>query len=59
MEFRVVEYDEPGETPQTMVVVHFIMDCVDAMGANMINTVAEHLAPTIEQLSGYDVNLRI
>ena len=59
MEFRVVEYDEEGEVPQTMVVVHFIMDCVDAMGANMINTVAEHLAPTIEQLTGYDVNLRI
>ena len=41
----VVEYDEEGEVPQTMVVVHFIMDCVDAMGANMINTVAEHLLP--------------
>ena len=59
MEYRTVQYDEEGETPQTMVVVHFIMDCVDAMGANMINTVAEYLAPTIEQLTGYDVNLRI
>lgn len=59
MEFRTVEYDEEGEVPQTMVVVHFVMDCVDAMGANMVNTVAEHLAPTIEQITGYDVNLRI
>ena len=57
--FRTVVYDEPNEEPSTMVVVHFIMDCVDAMGANMINTVAEQLAPTIEQITGHSVNLRI
>ena len=57
--FRTVVYDEPGEESSTMVVVHFIMDCVDAMGANMINTVAEQLAPTIEHITGYSANLRI
>ena len=59
MQFRIVHYDEPGEPPSTMVVVHFVMDCVDAMGANMINTVAEQLSPTIERLTNTDVNLRI
>jgi len=29
------------------------------MGANMINTVAEQLAPTIEHITGYSANLRI
>ena len=57
--FRKVVYDEPGEESTTMVVVHFIMDCVDAMGANMINTVAEQLAPKIEHITGYSANLRI
>ena len=59
MEFRKLVYDEPGEPKKNMVIVHFIMDCVDAMGANMVNTVAEHLAPTIEDITGYRVNLRI
>lgn len=59
MHFREVHYDEPGESPTSMVVVHFIMDCVDAMGANMINTVAEQLSPMIEHISGQTVNLRI
>ena len=31
-----------------MVVLHFHLDCADAMGANMVNTVAEHLAPHVE-----------
>jgi hydroxymethylglutaryl-CoA reductase len=59
IEFRVVEYDEPGEPHHSMVVVQFVMDCVDAMGANMINTVAENLAPSIESITGHAVNLRI
>ncbi len=59
MHFREVHYDEPGESPTSMVVIHFIMDCVDAMGANMINTVAEQLSPMIEHISGHPVNLRI
>ncbi len=56
---RILRYDEVGETPEDMLVVHFALDCVDAMGANMVNTVAEELAPTIEALSGGRVCLRI
>ena len=59
MEVRQLRYDEPGETAEDIVVVHFYVDCVDAMGANMINTVAEGIAPEIESLTGATVGLRI
>lgn len=51
-----------GETPdplRDMVVVHLLVDCKDAMGANLINTMAEAIAPTIESLTGGVVSLRI
>ena len=59
MEVRKVVYDEPGETPETMVVLHFYLDCVDAMGANMVNTLAETLAPYIREITGARIGLRI
>ncbi|MCB9678615.1 MAG: hydroxymethylglutaryl-CoA reductase, degradative [Alphaproteobacteria bacterium] len=59
LEVRHVRYDEPGYPPEDMVVVHFLLDCVDAMGANMVNTVAERLAGPIESLTGCRVALRI
>jgi hydroxymethylglutaryl-CoA reductase len=42
-----------------MVVTHLIVDCRDAMGANAVNTMAEALAPRIEQITGGSVYLRI
>lgn len=42
-----------------MLVVHLHFDTVDAMGANAINTLAEGLAPMIEEITGGRVNLRI
>ena len=42
-----------------MLVVHVLYDTCDAMGANLINTVAEGLAPSIEELTGGRVFLRI
>ena len=45
--------------PDNMVVVHLLIDCVDAMGANALNTVAEGVAPLLEQITGCPVNLRI
>ncbi len=42
-----------------MLIVHVIFDTRDAMGANAINTVAERLAPKVEELTGGRVNLRI
>ncbi len=47
------------DAPHPMLVVHLLVDCLDAMGANMVNTMAEATAPLIEQLTGGRVNLRI
>lgn len=44
---------------QRMLVVHLFIDCCDAMGANAINSVAEGMAPRIEELTGGRVFLRI
>ena len=42
-----------------MLVVHLLVDCRDAMGANAVNTMAEALAPTIAELTGGRTLLRI
>jgi degradative hydroxymethylglutaryl-CoA reductase len=42
-----------------MVVVHILVDCQDAMGANLVNTVAEAVAPCLEELTGWSACLRI
>ncbi|MCB9758296.1 MAG: hydroxymethylglutaryl-CoA reductase, degradative [Alphaproteobacteria bacterium] len=59
MDVRTVTYDEPGEAVERFVVLHFYLDCVDAMGANMVNTLAERMAPTVERVTGERVGLRI
>jgi hydroxymethylglutaryl-CoA reductase len=43
----------------SMVIVHIHVDCRDAMGANAVNTMAETIAPRIEEISGGTVILRI
>ena len=35
----------PGDPDGGMVVVHVDVDCCDAMGANLVNTIAERLSP--------------
>jgi degradative hydroxymethylglutaryl-CoA reductase len=42
-----------------MVVVHIVVDCKDAMGANLLNTVAEVCAPRLEAATGWRAGLRI
>ena len=42
-----------------MVIVELYVDCRDAMGANAVNTMAEAVAPMIEELTGGHVYLRI
>ncbi len=42
-----------------MLVVHLYVDVRDAMGANAVNTMAEAVAPLIEDLSGGSARLRI
>ena len=49
-----------NETPAgPMLVVHLLVDVCDAMGANTVNTMAEHIAPLIEKLTDGRVRLRI
>jgi hydroxymethylglutaryl-CoA reductase len=42
-----------------MVIIHLIVDTRDAMGANAVNTMAEALAPFVEEWTGGKVYLRI
>ncbi|MGC9020521.1 MAG: hydroxymethylglutaryl-CoA reductase, degradative [Candidatus Methanodesulfokora sp.] len=42
-----------------MVITHLIVDVRDAMGANVVNTMAEAVAPFIERITGGSVYLRI
>lgn len=51
-----------GNTPdplRDMIVVHLHVDCRDAMGANLVNTMAEAVAPRIAELTGGIAGLRI
>jgi hydroxymethylglutaryl-CoA reductase len=43
----------------TMLIVHLLYDCGDAMGANLVNTACEALASRVEMLTGGRVNLLI
>ncbi len=57
---REVEVRLVPESPAgPMLVVHVLYDCRDAMGANMVNTACEALAPLVEEITGGRVNLRI
>lgn len=54
LEVRVVDAEGGA-----MVITHLIVDTRDAMGANAVNTMAEKLAPNIEQWGNGRVYLRI
>jgi hydroxymethylglutaryl-CoA reductase len=41
------------------VVAHVLVDCRDAMGANLVNTVAEALGARVAELAGGELGLRI
>lgn len=49
----------PGTPTVPMLIVHLLYDVRDAMGANVVNTAAETIAPRLEQLSGGRALLRI
>jgi len=42
-----------------LVVVHIILDCQDAMGANLVNSVAEAVADRLAEIAEAQVGLRI
>ena len=51
VEVRVLPADEEYDTPEFFV-VHLSVDTGEAMGANIVNTMAEALAPYLEELTG-------
>lgn len=55
LEVRVIDESPVGP----FLVAHLIYDTRDAMGANAVNTACERLAPTVEQITGGRVHLRI
>lgn len=57
---RDIEVHTFVDTPRgPMLVAHLIVDVRDAMGANTVNTMAEAVAPLIEEITGGKVRLRI
>lgn len=49
----------PETAAGPMLVAHLLYDTRDAMGANMVNTAVEALAPVVEEITGGRVHLRI
>ncbi|HSP75802.1 MAG TPA: hydroxymethylglutaryl-CoA reductase, degradative [Cryobacterium sp.] len=58
---RGIEVFLRGATAQNgeLLVVHLLVDTRDAMGANLVNSMCERLAPLVEEISGGRVFLRI
>ncbi len=57
--FRDLEVRVLATQGGPMVITHIVVDTRDAMGANTVNTMAERLAPSIEDWTGGKVYLRI
>ncbi len=56
---RDLEVRVLGAPEDRMIVVHVFVDCRDAMGANLVNSVAEAVAERLAKLAGGRVGLRI
>lgn len=54
VEVRVV-----GSKSGPMIIVHLIVNCKDAMGANTVNTMSEAVSPMIEEITSGKAVLRI
>ena len=49
----------PNTHVGSMLILHILVDVRDAMGANTVNTMAEHISPFIEKLTSGYAKLRI
>ena len=54
IEIRVIDTNK-GK----MIILHLLVDVLDAMGANVVNTMAEAISPLIEEICGGKIYLRI
>ncbi|HEX7665746.1 MAG TPA: hydroxymethylglutaryl-CoA reductase, degradative, partial [Polyangiaceae bacterium] len=59
LEVRRLHPIEPVEGAEEMLVVHVVIDCRDAMGANLVNNAAEAVADRLASLAKGHVGLRI
>ena len=55
IEFRALQLVDGSP----LIVVHVLVDTCDAMGANLVNTICESIAPRIAEICGGDIALRI
>jgi hydroxymethylglutaryl-CoA reductase len=55
LEARILQMPDDS----SVVTVHLLVDTCDAMGANLVNTLCEAVAPRVAELCGGDVALRI
>ena len=56
---RDLEVRPLGTDEDAMLVVHVYVDCRDAMGANLVNGMAERIAPNLAEIAGGRIGLRI
>ena len=56
---RDIEIREINTNRGKMIILHLLVNVLDAMGANVVNTMAEAISPYIEEISGDKVYLRI
>ena len=54
-----IEIHEIQTNKGKMIILHLLVNVLDAMGANVVNTMAEAISPYIEEISGGKVYLRI
>jgi hydroxymethylglutaryl-CoA reductase len=53
---REIEIRDLG---QGAIVLHVLVDCLDAMGANLVNSIAEAIGPRAAEIAGAELGLRI
>ena len=54
-----IEIREIHTNKGPMIILHLLVNVLDAMGANVVNTMAESISPSIEELTGGKIYLRI
>lgn len=59
LDLRRLEPLDDDDPLGPMLIIHLDVDVCDAMGANIVNTMCEHLAPRLEELTGGRARLRI
>jgi hydroxymethylglutaryl-CoA reductase len=59
LEVHVIPLPAGSPGGRDMIVVHLLVDTRDAMGANLVNTMCEGIAPLVESITGGKVFLRI